>query len=290
MRNNFEVKGIKKAAGKVAVLSMAALAVAGSLLLSKPAAATPSTLGFYPSTDIYGAGVFHFDFDSYGKGLNADAAVTSGLTYGFGDSDKIFGRSEIGFDYIFSLGGVAPSNSGMNNSKRLLFNAKTQLYNNSESTVRVVAGVWGLGNKEVFAPNVGYVSASKSFDFGRVTLGVARSFQKEAVVADLNGESDRTNLHLGYDKMLTDKLQFAVDYYSGKSAYSGVQPTLYYYLNDKSNIGIGYFRTNSKAISPSRNQVYVCFDYNFGGSTAPVNTAAPAPEAAAPSTGATATN
>lgn len=258
--------------------------------LSTPkAAATPSTLGFYPSTDVYGRGVFHFDADSYGRATRADAAVTGGLTYGIGpDRDGIFGRTEVGLDYIFSLGGAAPSSFGVQGEKRLLGNIKTQLFNNDASATRVVAGVWGIGDADIFAPNVAYVTGSKSFEFGRVHLGLARSLSDRGVVATPAGESDRTNLHLGYDRYFANnKLQFAVDYYSGKSGYSGIQPTLYYYVNDKANFGLGLFRLNDSSVLPTRNQVYICFDYNFGGATAPVAAPAPIPETAP---GAPATN
>lgn len=197
----------------------------------------------------------------------------------------MFGRSEFGFDYVLGLGGVTPNSLGISTGKRLLFNAKTQLFNSDKSGTRVVAGVWGLGNKSIFAPNVGYVTGSKTLGFGRVHLGLARSLAKSATVATPDGNSDRTNLQLGYDRYITPKLQFAADYYSGKSGYSGFQPTLYYYVNDKADFGLGYFRLNDKSVTPTRNQVYVCFDYNFGGP--PSAASAPVPETAP---GAPATN
>src|SRR5687767_8671782 len=147
-------------------MGMTAL-VTGAVLhgASREASATPATLGFYPATDIYGKGNFHLDVDTYGKGLKTDSVVSTGLTYGIGpERDGLLGRSEIGFDYILSLGGSTPS---VSTYKRLLFNAKTQLYNNDATGTRIVGGVWGLGNQDIFAPNVGYATGSKAFKWGR---------------------------------------------------------------------------------------------------------------------------
>ena len=260
-------------------LRLAGMAVAAGVLglLVKPAAATPATLGFYPATDIYGKGVFHLDVDTYGRATKTDALTSVGLTYGIGEKDGIFGRSEIGADYVLSLAGSIPTDLGdgstLGGQKRFLLNAKTQLYNNDDSGVRFVAGVWGVGGNDLFAPNVGYLLGSKSFKFGRIHVGVAHAFDK-ANVTTLAGNDATTYLQLGYDKMLTKKLQFAVDYYSGKSAISGVQPTLYYYVNDKASFGLGLMRFNDQSVAP-RNQTYICFDYNFGGGGS-----TPAPETA----------
>ena len=267
------------------LLGLAGMAVIAGLFgtTPKPAAATPATLGFYPATDIYGKGVYHLDVDSYGRATKMDAFTSVGLTYGIGDKDGLLGRSEIGADYIISLGGSTPldidSGTSLSGRKRFLLNAKTQLYNNSDSGVRLVTGVWGVGGDDLFAPNVGYVVGSKSFSWGRVHLGVAHAFDKENITTP-DGNDATTYLQLGYDKMLTSKLQFAVDYYSGKSAISGVQPTLYYYVNDKASFGLGLMRFNDKSIAPTRNQVYICFDYNFGGGSTPEPETAPtgAPE------------
>jgi len=271
------------------LLGLAGLAVAAGVFgsLAKPALATPATLGFYPATDIYGKGTFHLDVDTYGRATRTDALTSVGLTYGIGDKDGLLGRSEIGADYVLSLGGSTPldldDGNTLSGRKRFLLNAKTQLYNNDESGVRLVTGFWGVGSDDLFAPNVGYVVGSKSFDWGRVHLGIAHAFDKDNITTP-DGNDDTTYLQLGYDKMLTSKLQFAVDYYSGKSGISGVQPTLYYYINDKASFGLGLMRFNDSSIEPTRNQAYICFDYNFGGGGDPEPETAPT---GAPETGTT---
>jgi hypothetical protein len=242
------------------IIKAAAIAAALGVGLSgnRPASATPSTLGFYPSTDTVADKTFHLDVDTYGQGLKTNATDSVGLTYGIGAKDGAFGRSEIGADYITNAGGLAAD-------KRVIFNGKTQIYNNDTSKTRVVAGVWGLGQKAVAAPDYIYLLGSKSFDWGRVHLGVARAMAKAATIAAPSGSADRTSVQLGYDRALTKQLSFAIDWYSGKNLYSGVQPTLYYAVNDKASFGLGWMRFNDKTVGPGRNQTYVCFDYNFGG-------------------------
>lgn len=238
-------------------VSLAGALVAGALAVATPAHATPSTLGFYPSTDVYSDGTFHFDFDSYSDGFTEDFFPSFGITYGIGD------KAEIGFDYDMS-------NSGNKFGENIFFNAKYKFLDGGADGISAAVGGWGLGDKDLRA-NIGYIKASKNFDFGRVHVGVARSFGRTSVVGD-----DKTSLTLGYDKYITPKLQFAVDYYSGKNAYAGVQPTLYYYINEKSNFGLGYMLYND---SDLEDQVYFCFDYNFDfKKTAEVVTPAPAPE------------
>ena len=235
-------------------LTAAVVAALGAILVgSNPASATPSTLGFYPSTDTVADKGFHLDVDTYGQGLKTNVANTVGLTYGIGDKEGFFGRSEIGADYL--------TNSGLSANKRAFFNAKTQIYDNAESKTRVVAGVWGVGQKAIGSPDVLYLLGSKSFDWGRVHVGIAQSLANKATVT-AGTKSDRTNLHLGYDRAITSKLSFAADWYSGKNTYSGIQPTLYYAVNDKAAFGLGLMHFNDSAVAP-RNQVYACFDYNF---------------------------
>jgi len=256
-------------------VALAALG-AGMALSARPVAATPATLGFYPSTDTYADRSFHFDADSYRvRDFAGDGFDTAGLTYGIGDRGGAFGRSEVGFDFVLS--GLGANRFG----DRLLFNGKTQLYDNPDAGMRAVAGVWLLGTRQAGAPNVGYLLGSKAFKWGRLHLGVAHAFRNQGP-----GNSD-TFLQLGYDKALTSKLSFAADFYSGRGPISGIQPTLYYAVNDKASFGIGYFINREPAGAPNNDQLYLCFDYNFGGRPAqqeaqPVSPATGTPPATTP--------
>ena len=122
--------------------------------------------------------------------------------------------------------------------------------NTEETMTQAGAGVdslHGIPNKS---------TTTVAFDFGRIHVGVARGLSKRIIT------DDRTSLQLGFDKMLGSKFQFAVDYYTGKNAVAGIQPTLYYYINDKADFGLGWYRMNMD-VPANRNQIYACFDYNF---------------------------
>ena len=103
-------------------------------------------------------------------------------------------------------------------------------------------------------------------------MGLANSLAKKSVI----GSSNRTFLTAGYDKVFSNnKLQFALDYYSGKSAISAIAPGIIYYLNDKSDFELGYVHFNNRDY---RSQIYLGFDYNFGPGTTKVVADAPATE------------
>jgi hypothetical protein len=247
-------RGIRRAP-----LAVAGLALVGGFLLAgaKPAHATGSGLSFYPSTDIYPKGNFHFDADYFsstnGKGANFS---TFGLEYGAGpERDGLFGRTEFGLDYVNSGG-------GLNHATRLLFNAKTQLYNNSASGLRATLGVYGVGDKDLAAGNWVNLLGSKAFPWGRVTVGGAYALRDSVVTGN------RTVLQLGYDKAISDKVIFAADYQSGKGQF--ISPGLIYLINDKAGIELSYVRGGS-LVNP-RNQIYFGFDYNFGKVYAPPTT------------------
>lgn len=233
-------------------------------LMAAPACATPSTLGFYPSTDIYPPGTVHLNVSTYSRDILKDSTQSAGLTTGFGDKNTVFGRTEVGFDFLYKSAGNTPVDAlgdTVSIGDRLIFNAKTQLY--SKKDMRLVAGIWGLGSNAVAAPDVGYVLGSKTFSWGRVHLGLAHSFASASNVTTPDGNHNQTYLALGFDRSITNKLSFAVDYYSGKSAISGVQPTFYYTISKNTSVGLGLMHYNDGSVGPSHNQIYLCTDSNF---------------------------
>lgn len=243
-------------------LALGACALVAASFAAPQAHAFPSALGAYPSTDIYTKDNIHLDVASYSStNLKNIVLPTAGLTYGIGpDRSGALGRSEAGFDFNFSSAG------SVSFGKRIFFNAKTQLYNNDAQQIRVVAGGWALGDSTA-NPNYLYLLASKNFNrIGRFHVGYAygasRGVFNTTSATGLTTAPGRSSLHLAYDRLITPKLQFVVDYYSGKSPFAGVQPTVYYSVNDKAGFGLGYFRLNNKAATV-RNQLYLQFLYNF---------------------------
>ena len=274
MRNFLEVLqlrnySISKGRLAKAMASGTALVAAGigMSLTSHEAKAIPTTLTYYPSTDFVSEGDVHLNLSTYGTGIKMNALDTTGLTYGWGpDTSKAFGRTEFGFDYAIANYGAATV------EKRFTLNAKTQLFNDDAKGERVVVGIWGLGQEgnlatgdSVFPPDYLYLLGSKAFSFGRIHVGVAQALAKKAVIST-PGEINppRTSLQLGYDKALgSGKWVFATDYYTGKTAYGVVAPSLLYNINDRSDVQVGYIRYNDATVAPTRAQTYISFDYFF---------------------------
>ena len=251
--SNLKLRGLRRISLAATGLVLASGVFFGGV---QSAQAGPSGLSFYPSTDIYPKGNIHFDADYFsstnGKGSNFQ---TTGFEYGIGpERDGLFGRTEVGIDYL-------TSGSGLNNGDRLFFNIKTQLYNDSDAGVRATLGAYGVGSRDVGASNYVSLLGSKAFSFGRVTAGVAYALRDDFV-------DNRTSLQLGYDKAINDKFIFTVDYQSGKS--QAVSPGIIYLINDKAGVQLSYVRGGSAFAD--RNQIYFGFDYNFGKVYAPPTT------------------
>lgn len=246
----------------LAALSCCSVFPAHSLL------AAPATLTLYPSTDIYDRGRFHLDSDLVSRNARQTTFASAGLNYGLGSGrDGLFGRTDVGIEYL-----PAPLN-GVSAGRRVIFNAKTQLYNHTRGamTMRLVMGVRGLGRRGGIASgntvgpkNVAYLVGSRTFGFGRLHLGVAHSFADRAFLLTPAGNADRTYLQLGYDRALGSKFRFSADYYTGKSSISALAPGITYYVDDKANFQVGLIRYNDSSIAP-RTQVIGSFNYDFGG-------------------------
>lgn len=253
-------------ARKIAATGMALAAAGVSLTAAiRPASATPSGLINLPSTDIYDKGTIHLDvdylrFSGFGTPVGrvgSSYALTSGLTYGIGpDTDKPFGRTEVGFDFIVAQTGNEPKFK-----QRVFFNAKTQLYNNDEQGVRVVIGGSSLGSK-VSNALLGYITGSKNFGkAGRVHLGVARAFNDDNLAFSGPGV-DRNLIQFGYERLITDQVHFIAEYGTGDSAFGNAGVSVIYYLDDKSDIQLGVLRPNQNG--GPRTFYYVGYDRNFG--------------------------
>ena len=222
--------------------------------------ATDSGLGFYPTADIYPSGNYHFDADSFGSGLKTDVANSVGLEYGFGgDRDGLFGRNEVGFDYLVS--GFANDRA----SDRVALNFKTQLYNNTAKTERISLGFGGLGSSQTFTSTNIRLLGYKGFSFGRIHAGVFKDIKRRS------GGSDTGGIQLGFDRSVGKSLIVGGDYRSGPSGF--LAPCVIYNINDKAGIEVCVGFANNSNVSP-RTQTYLAFDYNFDfkkGDVSPVN-------------------
>lgn len=244
-------------------LGAAAIAMGAAVLsTARPALATDSGLGFYPTADIYPSGNFHFDVDTFGNGLKTDLTNSVGLEYGFGKGgDGLFGRNEIGVDYLTSTGSGFAFPAAKD---RIALNFKTQLYNNDKSGTRVALGVAGLGSRRNFGSTDARLLGYKTFGFGRIHAGVWRAFGR-------GGISDTGGLQLGFDRTIAKNTIIGADWRTGPTGFFA--PCIIYNLNDKAGIEACIGRANSNGISP-RWQTYLAFDYNFDfkkGDAGPVN-------------------
>ncbi len=239
--------------------AVAGAALVAGMAVSRPASATPSGLINLPSTDLYEKGTIHLDVDYIrflkDSGLNADDNLSAGLTYGVGpDTDKPFGRTEIGFDY--NINRLAGTRSGVGNN--IFFNVKTQLYNNDEQGLRSTIGIYNVGKKTT-SGRFAYINASKNFgrEAGRLTLGYIRQTNNSLAAVDKN------TFQIGYDKLINDKVQLIGEYGTGKGPLGAISGSVIYYLNDRSNIQLAYSHLNNSGF-PQRNFIYLGYDINFG--------------------------
>jgi hypothetical protein len=212
----------------------AILIVTCMLILTGAVQSTPSTLIWIPSTDIQ-AGTPHLGIDALSAAGSAeDPATDFGLTFGNG-------RYEWGVDYLEGI------------DDPIYLNAKALLKGETQASPRLVAGVYSFGTDDATAYDIFYLLGSKSFGFGRLTAGYGIG-RKEAL-----GE-DNAMLLLGYDKMLSDKWGFAMDYQGGKSSFGAFSAGATYAINPSTSVIVGYTWFNDDAFADC---LTTQFDMNF---------------------------
>ncbi|MBP6964380.1 MAG: hypothetical protein KBC96_08245 [Armatimonadetes bacterium] len=193
------------------------------LALAVTAHATPSTLIWIPSTDIQ-TGSVHLGIDAFlAEGGADDPATDFGLT--FGD-----GKIEYGLDYFEGI------------DDPLYLNAKALLKDESPTSPRLVAGVYGLGTDGDTSSSIVYLLASKTLSSGRLTAGYGVG-RKRA----LGG--DNAMVLLGYDKMISDKWWAAVDYQGGESAFGALSAGVAYTFSPTTSLIVGYDWFNDSSLA-----------------------------------------
>lgn len=166
--------------------------------------ATPSTNLWNPSTDIQPTGILHLGIDNYftleEPGQSGYAFPTdTGLTYG------LLPGLEVGLDAFL------PQTSP------LAFNAKYGIAEKGMLPALAVGG-FGFGTQPgATDQNLIYAVGSKIFPFvGRLTAGYFTGNDK--LLLDPAGNKDNSGLILTWDKNVSDKLWFSVDYAGTRSA------------------------------------------------------------------------
>ena len=205
---------------KATFLIAALLLTTGSTIL-----ATPSTQIWSPSTDIQPYKVWHLGLDNYTrttkKGAVTNNVYDAGLTVGVLPFEKI--QLETGFDYMET------GTNSVADSSPMYFNAKLGTPENSiaSGSPAFAIGGYNFGTKTgVTTQNISYALAAKTIpktdslpSLGRFSVGYYRGSRK--VLLDENGNAANDGVILTWDRTMSeisDKLWFAVDYASGKSA------------------------------------------------------------------------
>jgi hypothetical protein len=218
--------------------------VLGLVGVQTPALARPSGTALAPSTDILPGGTARVDvFTSRAEEIDLDLGddVFTGVEFGAGpDRDGLFGRTEVGFDYLFKGKGYENS---LSDNERFAFDFKTQLFGNDPKGTRLVAGAWQVGRSSTNVPQaqVGYLSGSKVWSWGRLGLGVHHAFG-DAFAASV-APARRTALHASYEQLVSKKFHIIVEHMTGE-ALGGTALTAYYYFNYDFSLQVGALRGN----------------------------------------------
>lgn len=183
------------------------------------AIATPSTQIWSPSTDVQPYKVWHLGLDNYIRTTKTGAITNNvydaGLTVGVLPFEKI--QLETGIDYMET------GTNSLADSSPIYFNAKLGTPENSigKGSPAVAVGGYNFGTKSgVTTQNIAYGLVAKTLPvLGRLSAGYYRGSKR--VLIKENGDPAEDGVILTWDRTMTeisDKLWFAIDYASGKSA------------------------------------------------------------------------
>ncbi|MCX5782404.1 MAG: hypothetical protein NT145_06850 [Elusimicrobia bacterium] len=211
---------------------------------------TPSTQIWNPSTDIQAKGTFHLGIDNYYSVTSNDTKAYAsptyvGLTYG------AFKNLEIGFDV------AEPS------ADPLFFNLKYGIHEAEKIPALAVGGFNFGGKKDVSDMNILYAITAKTFKpVGRFSLGYYSGNGK--LLLDEKGEKANTGVIVSFDRYLSEKVWFAIDYASGKSVYGSLSTGVSYSFAPNTSIIFGYVMyNNTNPIINRNNQFTTQLDINF---------------------------
>ena len=217
------------------------------------ALATPSTQIWNPSTDIQPYKVWHLGLDNYTRTTKTGAVTNNvydaGLTVGVLPFEKI--QMEAGFDYL-ETGTNSPADRNP-----LYFNAKLGTPEGSiaPGSPAFAVGGYNFGTKTgLTTQNISYALAAKTMSktnafpsLGRFSVGYYRG--SRSVLTDENGRPANDGVILTWDRTMTeisDKLWFAIDYASGKSANGALNFGFAWSFAKNTSVIFGYDIYNNK--------------------------------------------
>ncbi len=237
-----------------------------ALLAAVPALAlaTPSTQIWNPSTDVQPYSVWHVTSDTYVRtsksGSVTNNVYDAGLTIGVLPFEKL--QLETGFDYV-GTGTNSPADG-----RPLYFNAKLGVPENSltPGSPAIAVGGFGFGTKAgLTTQNIAYALVAKSFFLGRLSAGYYRGSRR--VLVDETGQAANEGMILTWDrsmKEISDKLWFAIDYASGRSANGALNIGFSWQFAKSTSVIFAYDIYNNKQTG-GKGTITIQLDINFGG-------------------------
>lgn len=199
------------------------LALGAVALLTRIAAATPSTHIWAPSTDVQPYGVFHLTHDVYlpveedESGNRPNTVTNLGLTVGVLPYEKL--NMEVGFDHIAGYGEL--------DNYPMYYNAKIGTPEDAlgKGIPAIAAGIYAVGTKtDATDFNIYYGKIAKTLPVvGRFSVGYYQGNDK--LLLDEKGEKDNSGLLLAWERTMSeisDNLWVSVDYQGGKNGFGAL--------------------------------------------------------------------
>lgn len=230
-----------------------------ALTLSDPAAATPSSQIWIPSTDTQAARTVHLGVDNYNTIFKKtddgghSAPTTYGLTIGLVDTAYV--GLEAGLDLKEQ------------SDYPIYLNVKLQIKEDSVAQYfpAIAFGVYDAGTEsDVTNANIAYVLFAKTFPIiGRLSAGYYLG--NEDLLLDVSGESDNNGVLISFDRTLAeidDRLWLAVDYMGAENSYGALSFGMSWRFAPNISALIGYDIYNDKEVA-GENTITVQFDMDF---------------------------
>jgi hypothetical protein len=244
------------------------------LVAATEARADGNSLIGYPQANIIDENAFHLDVDTVGVKASTNSFTGIGVTYGLGSllgrakstagKDGLFGRAEVGVDYLMSAGGSVPN---VPSKDRFYFNFKVQLYNDDASKTQIVSGGYNLGSQSLATPRELYILVARVHSWGKLQIGVTHAFGPEEGLITPAGHAERNYIQVSFNRHLAGRLYGAFAGYTGLSTQSRGSVAVAYYLDQtyKASFALGLLRYNDHSVLPGQYQTYFGFDYDWGG-------------------------
>jgi len=232
--------------------TFAILLAAATAFLASPAAATPSTQIWIPSTDIQAEGTFHIGIDNY---------------FTAGTENTWSAPTDIGLEYGIAKGWEAGIDIMGSSRKPLYFNFKYGTPEKGGLPAFAAGGCFiGTSRKGDSRTDVDmlYMLAAKTLPGVSARLSIGGYIGNGKLLLDAEGRSERAGILASLDKQLTKKVWGAVDYQGGENFLGATSVGFSYAFADNVSVIIGYDFFNEKKLQPAPANTFTAqLDINF---------------------------